>query len=240
MLLKSGGRVDAAERAQQHLALALFDRAARNLDVLGHDRVAHLRHRQAVRVQLLDVDDDVNLARPAAAEIDFADAVHRLDRPLHLLVGDLGERPEAHRIGRQHDRHHGIRIGIDLGDDRRQDLRRHVRHRGRHLLADVVRRVVDVALEDELDRDLRLAFLNPHRRHLVDAGNAAERLLHRLDDGGRHLVRARAGQQQRDVHRRRIGARKEVDAEGGERKDPEHHERHDEHRGEHRTTDAEF
>ena len=37
------GGVDAAERAQQQLALALLDRAAGNLDVLGDDRVAHLR-----------------------------------------------------------------------------------------------------------------------------------------------------------------------------------------------------
>ena len=41
-------RVDAAERAQQQLSLALLDRAAGNLDVLGNDGVAHLGHRQPV------------------------------------------------------------------------------------------------------------------------------------------------------------------------------------------------
>ena len=61
------GGVDAAERAQPDLPLALLERAAGNLDVLLLDRVAHLVDRQAVRVQLLDVDDDVNLARPVAA-----------------------------------------------------------------------------------------------------------------------------------------------------------------------------
>ena len=54
------------------------------------------------------------------------------------------------------------------------------------------------------------------------------------------LVGARAGQRQRDVDRRRIGAREQIDAEIAEREDAEHHERHDEHRGEHRTADAEF
>ena len=80
MSLKSCGGVDAAERPQQQLPLALLDRAARDLDVLGDDRVAHLGHRQAVRVQLLDVDDDVDLAGAAAGEADLADAVDRLDR----------------------------------------------------------------------------------------------------------------------------------------------------------------
>ena len=62
MSLKSRGGVDPAERAQQELALALLDRPAGDLDVLRDERVAHLRHRQPVRVQLLDVDDDVNFA----------------------------------------------------------------------------------------------------------------------------------------------------------------------------------
>ena len=57
----------AAERAQADLPLALLERAAGNLDVLLLDRVAHLIDRQAVRVQLLDVDDDVDFARPVAA-----------------------------------------------------------------------------------------------------------------------------------------------------------------------------
>ena len=67
MSLKSVGGVDAAERAQQQLPLALLDRPARDLDVLGDDGVAHLGHRQAVRIELLDVGDDVDFAAAAAA-----------------------------------------------------------------------------------------------------------------------------------------------------------------------------
>src|SRR5262249_15866330 len=70
--------------------------------------------------------------------------------------------------------------------------------------------------------------------------DAADRLLHRLDDRRRHLVGARAGERERHVDRRRIGAREEVDAEVAEREDPEHDERHDEHRREHGAADAEF
>ena len=83
-------------------------------------------HRQAVRIQLLDVDDDVDLAGAAAGEADLADAVDRLDRPRDLLVGQLGQRPQAHGLRRHDQRHDRIGIRIDLGDDRRQQLRRHV------------------------------------------------------------------------------------------------------------------
>ena len=86
---------------------------------------------------------------------------------------------------------------------------------------------------------LRAALVDV-RRHLVDAGDAAERVLDRLDDRRRHLVRAGARQLDRHVDRGRIGLRKQIDAEVAERKDAEHHERHDEHRGEDRPADAEF
>ncbi len=232
-------RVDAAERAQQQLALALLDRAARDLDVLRHDRVAHLGDRQPVRVELLDVDDDVDLAGAAAGEADLADAVDRLDHARDLLVGQLGERAQAHRVGRHDERHHRIGVRIDLGDDRREQLRRHVPDGAGHLLAHVVGRVVEVALEDEADRDLAPAFRDA-RLNLVDPGDAADGLLHRLDDRRGHLVRARAGQRQRDADGRRVGFREQVDAETAERERPEHHERHHQHRGEHRAADAEL
>ena len=93
-------RVDASERAQQELPLALLDGAPRDLDVLGDDGVAHLRHRQPVGIQLLDVDDDMDLAGAAAGEADLADAVDGLNRAGDLLVGELGDRAQAHRLGR--------------------------------------------------------------------------------------------------------------------------------------------
>ena len=66
MLPNSLGRLDPSERAQHQLRVALLDAAAGHLDVLGDDRVTDLRPRQAVRVQLLDVEDDVDFARAAA------------------------------------------------------------------------------------------------------------------------------------------------------------------------------
>ncbi len=233
------GQVDAAERPQQHLPLALFDRSARHLDVLVDQRAAHLIERQAEGVELLDVDDDVDFAGAAAGDADLADAVGGLNHPRDLLVGDLGQRSQAHVLRRHDHRHHRIRIGIDFGDDRRQQLWRHVLHRARHFFAHVVGRVVDVAVEHEADGDGRRA-LGHARRQFVDAGDAAERLFHRLDHRRRHLVGAGAGQRQLHVHGGGVGLREQVHAEAAEREDAQHHERHHQHRGEHRTTDAEF
>ncbi len=148
------GGVDAAHRPEQQLSLALLDGAAGNLDVLRDHGVAHLRHRQPVRVQLLDVDDDVDLARAAAGDGDLADAVDGLDDTGYLLVGNLGQRPQAHRVRRHHHRHHRIGIRIDLGDHRRQQFGRHALDRAGDLLADVVDRFVEVALEHEPDGDV--------------------------------------------------------------------------------------
>ena len=116
-------------------------------------RVPDVLDREPVAVQLLDVDDDVDLAGAAAAEIDLADAVDGLDGAFHLLVGELRQRPQAHRVRRQDDRHDRIGVGIHLLDDRREHLRRQVAHRAGDLLADVVGGVVDVALEHEAEGD---------------------------------------------------------------------------------------
>ena len=240
MWLNASGGVDAPQRPQQDLRLALLDDAARHLDVLGGDRLADVLDREPVAVQLLDVDDDVDLAGAAAAEVDLADAVDRLDAALHLLVGELRERPEAHRVRRQHDRHDRIRVGIHLLDDRRQHLRRQVAHRPGNLLTDVVGGVVDVALEHEAEGDGGAAFADALRQHLVDAGDAAQRLLERLDHGRRHLGGAGPRQLHADGDRRGIGLREEVDAEVAEGEDAQHHQRHDEHGGEDGPADAQL
>src|SRR5262249_28587988 len=149
---------DAAERAQQQLSLALLDGAARDLDVLGDDGVADLRNRQAVRVQLLDVHDDVNFTGAAAGNGDLADAVDRLDGARDLLVGDFSQRPQTEAVGRDHDRHDRIGVRIDLGNDRRQQLGRHHLDRAGHFFTHVVDGLIEVPLEHEADGDVAAAF----------------------------------------------------------------------------------
>jgi hypothetical protein len=121
-----------------------------------------------------------------------------------------------------------------------QHLGRHIPHRAGHFLADVVRSVVEIALEDEAHSDVGRAAGADVGGQLVDAGDAAERVLHRHHHRGRHLVRRGAGQLQPDVHRGRIGLREEVDAQIPEREDAQHDQRGHQHRCEHRPPHAQF
>ena len=111
MLLKSCGGVDAAERAQQQLALALLDGAAGDLDVLGDDarRAPGVIDRPYEFSFSMSTTMWISRARPPAS-VDLADAVDRLDGARDLLVGQLGQRAQAHRVGRHDQRHH--RIGV--------------------------------------------------------------------------------------------------------------------------------
>ena len=97
MSLKSCGRVDAAERAQQQLPLALLDGAARE------SRRSRRRWRRGPAVIdrpyefsfSMSTTMWISRARPPR-QADLADAVDRLDDARDLLVGELGERPQAH------------------------------------------------------------------------------------------------------------------------------------------------
>src|SRR4030095_401432 len=60
--------------AQHELRVTLRDPAAGHLDVVGDDRVTNLTDAEAVRGELLDVDFDVDLPRPAAGDGHFSDA----------------------------------------------------------------------------------------------------------------------------------------------------------------------
>ena len=61
-----------------------------------------------------------------------ADAVHRFERALHLLVGHLGEGADRHRAStRARCVMIGVGVGIGLLDDGRQHFGRHVPHRAR-------------------------------------------------------------------------------------------------------------
>ena len=98
--------------------------------------------RQPVRVELLDVDDDVDLAGAAAGDGHLADAVDRLDGSREICLSAISV--SVRRLiasGRDHQRHHRIGVGIDLGDDRRQQFGRHALDRAGDLLAHVAGRL---------------------------------------------------------------------------------------------------
>jgi hypothetical protein len=141
-----------------------------------------------VRIQLLDVDDDVDFASAIAAHRDSTYAVNRFERAHHLLVGDLGERAQARARAREHNAHDRIGVGILLLNDRRKRLGWNRSHGAGDLFADGVGRVLEVSFQDELDLDVGRTAGVDVRPHLINAGDAAEGVLHRHDDGRRHLV----------------------------------------------------
>src|SRR5262249_49648738 len=81
----------AAERAQHQLALALIDAAARHLYVLRDQGLLDLRDGQVIRLKLLGIHPDVDLALAVAYKTHLADAADGLYLLFYFLVRDLGD-----------------------------------------------------------------------------------------------------------------------------------------------------
>ena len=60
------------------------DASAGRFDVFGLDRALDVLRAQVVGVQLVEIEEDVDLAIAAAADVDAADAIHRLHRAADL------------------------------------------------------------------------------------------------------------------------------------------------------------
>ena len=139
MLLKSCGGVDAAHRAQQQLSLPCST-APPGISTFSATTASRTCvDRQPVRIQLLDVDDDVDLAGAAAGDGDLADAVDRLDRRARPACrparsASAGSSSSDETISDIT----GSASGSTLRDHRRQQLGRHALDRGGDLLAHVV------------------------------------------------------------------------------------------------------
>ncbi len=230
--------LEAAGRSQHDLGVTLVDAPARDLDVVGDDRFAHLTGAEPVRRQLLDVQLDVHFASASAIDGHLAHTVDGLERATDSLVGDLGERPQPVRAC-QGDGEDRLGVRIHLGDDRGLHLRRQAAHRAGHLFTNVLGRLVDVPFEDESDGDARIAHTEP-RFNLVDAGNARQRLLERFGHRRAHFVGARAGQAHVDGHGGRVSLRQQIDVQIPEGEEARDHQGHDQHGGECRASDAEL
>ena len=128
------------------------DGASGDLDVFVLDGALDVDDGQAVGGQLVRVGEDADLALAGPREADLAHAVHRLQDALDPLVRDLGRLAQAPVAGHDHGQH-GIGVRVGLLDDGGQDVRRQVAQGARHLLAHVLGRAFDVALEHELAVD---------------------------------------------------------------------------------------
>ena len=185
-------------RAHRELGRAGDEAAAGNLGVLPVHRAGDLRDRQPVGVDPVGIQQDPDFAPAVAEERDFADVLDRLEHLLDLGVGDLGDL--LRRALREHDqRQDRSGVGIDLADHRRLGVAREA-HR-RHLVADVLGRRFDVALEHEGDGAVAVALVRAAAQ-LVDAVDGVDRGFDRPGDGGFDLLGAGARQAGPDVDRR--------------------------------------
>ena len=189
-------RLHAPARPQGHRRGALFDAPAGNLGVLGLNRARDVGDRQVLRPQPVGVDEDVDLAGPAAHDDDLADAADAFELTAERLVRVLGDVADR-RVGRDRERHHRRRVGIELLDHRLFDRAWQEREHAVDAVAHLLRRHVAVLLEQERDDDLRDA-LGGVRAQLVDAADRVDGLLDLVADLGFDLLRRGARQPGRD------------------------------------------
>ena len=101
----------------RQLLRALFDPAARQLEVLLAERRRDFGHRDAEGAHPLGIEAHLDLRAGAADDLDLADAADALEPLLDLLVGDLGDLAERRELETTSCRT-GAASGIELLDDR--------------------------------------------------------------------------------------------------------------------------
>ena len=233
-----GARIDdAAHRAQRLLARRAGDVAAGQVGVLPRQRVAHGGDRQLIGGQPVGVDPDVDGALEAADDLDLADAGRALEKRLDDLVGDLGQLAQR-PVGRERDGHD--RRASRCRPCRRSAAARRaagatstaaMRSRTSCVAASMSRSSLKVAMTMELPApETDRSSSRPCDR--VDG------LLDRLGDQHLDFFRRGAGQLRADEDRRQVHRREAIDAQPQVAGRADDDQAQDQHRGKHRTLDA--
>ena len=162
-------------------ALAAFDAARRNLDVLAPDRIFDILGRQTERSEPVAIEIDAHRVLAFAADLHIGHAGQGLQTRLDDAVGVIRNRERRYRLAREREPDDGIGVGLDLGDHRLVDVVGQTRAHARHPVAHIGRRTIDIARELEAHRDLA-RFIARSRGQGLDAFDARERILERLGD----------------------------------------------------------
>jgi hypothetical protein len=215
-------------RPQRELARPRFDAPGRQLDVLPPQCVLDVRDRHLSRRQRLAVEPDAHRIAATADDADAGDAGHGRQPVDDVALGIVGEVEHRHRIGRERERYDGVGVRVGFDDLRRIGLGRQAADHARDAVAHVVRRGVDVAVDVELDANLR-ALVFAIGLDLQDPLDAGDRVLDDLrylgfDDRGR---RAAVGGRDRD--RRAVDVGVLAHGQPLQRHETEDYEQHAEH-----------
>ena len=173
--------------------------------------------------EIVRPDVDVELRAVAADDVHLRHAGNATQIAADRLIGELRELRRRQGGRRQRDRDDRQRVGIESLNDRLEDLRRQLRPHGRDRVANVLRRLVHVFREDELDDDLREP-VGRRRVELVDAADARELVLESRHDLALDDVGRRAGIGDADEDDRLVEIGELVRIQPRERREPEHDE----------------
>ncbi len=225
------GRVEElAVRLHGERLVHAVERPDGQVRVLPLDRGRHLVDADPPGRELRRVEPGAHgeLLRPR--HLDLRDARDRREALRDERLGDLVDRRERHRRRREDEVEDGLVGRVDLLERRR---RRHARRklaggRGDRRL-DVLGGRVDVAVERELERDLRRP-LRARRVDRVEARDRRELPLEGRRDRGGHRLGARAREARRHLDRREVDVREVADgqraeSDRAEQEDPRHDER---------------
>ena len=166
-------------RFQDQFVGAADQLAAADLDVLLGDDIVELLHGDAVFVQRVKVGVDADLAVAVAHDVDGPNPVKPLDRRFGLFVGEEHQRRRGCFFGGQEEVDDRRAADVEFAHQRFFRLPRQLD--GGDLVAHVVGRLIDIALEQELDRDDADAFA-ARRSDGIDPPDARNRLLDLVRD----------------------------------------------------------
>ncbi len=237
-LLEVPGAAGAAAKADGALVPVAGDPAHRGGQVLGLEGAGHLRHRHPRRLERLGPELDGELALELPRHQDLGHPGDGAELARDAGVGQPGQLGGAERVRGQRERHDRPVGVVQLLDDRLFHLRREVVPDPGDGVADVLRGLEELLLEDELDHDhgeavLRLA------QDLLHAADGGDGLLDGVEDLALDRLRRcpRVGDRHRDVGRGHVGEL--VGLEPEQREEAEHHQRQHGDDGDDGATDGE-
>ncbi len=207
---------DLAQRAQRDGSSAFVQPAAGQLLILRADSGSNVVDSEVIRLKLIGVEINSDLARASAENLHIANTVNGLNSFLNLLGDKLGQIDHRTRLadGELNDRA-GVRIRFL--HDRRIGAFRQLAQGAAYLVANFLRGDLRILFQNKSDGDVRTAERGI-RGHLIDAGDGVDRAFDHIGHLGFHFLGRRAGVSGLYRYGRQIDAGKAVYAQGKKRK----------------------
>jgi hypothetical protein len=177
--------VIAALHAHHEVALLRTDGARGQLQVLARQRRLDIGYRQRACRERVAIEPDAHRVIESAAHLHAGHAVDHREAVGDEAVGVIGELQPVHAVADQVEPQHHASRRVLLADVRRIGFRGQLVQCAADAIAHVVRRIVDVALERELELYQRHAVLAA-RADGFQSRDAGDAFLERLRDARFH------------------------------------------------------